>query len=565
MLSDAIDFVNDNYIPKMNPLIADGFAYYQMQSIENEVKNLLAQNLSRDIDPRLPKGFGFVSARILPPEKTYQLLESKAPKSNRGSSKRRRGSTGFDISQNDVVYLECKFNIGENSGTYIRHLGIPFARPGGIMHLRGVKYEITPVIKSRGLSVTSQGYFIDLGSNRVTFRILQRNFIANSAHTHYFIPYTQQLHNSGSQAKKSCLPPLVAWLYAKYGIHETFRLYVGGEVEFVKLNDPKLRDIDTDEWVVCQQANRQNAYRLDYAILIRKKHLDEKATICIGTIFYMAETLGSMMGMDYIDDPALWKRLLGRSIHPSGKSEAEIMTDIKNHLINIEVMIESGLQAELEMSHTDDMMTCGGTEYVKFDSIYDFLDFALIYIIENQATKSIASLYGKYLTVIDYVTSDIRMAINRLKWELVNKARDSNKNQVGLAIPPHSIRDTLNAKLVDYLAANLANGSHPEISVFSTTSDNMVVSTTSKALSQMEASGGASRKKRTIDLYDKSYHADESFVEIGSIANLTKPSPFGWAHLGMYIEIDEKGKILQKSHLRPQQINLSNDLSFKGI
>ncbi len=566
MLSDAIDYVEDNYIPKMNPLLANGYAYYRMRSIVNEVRCLLAQNLNRDIDPRLPKGFGFVSANILSPEKTYQMLEAKAPRSNRGTSKRRRGSDGFDISQNDIVYLECKFKVGESgNSTYSRYLGIVFSRPGNIMYIRGVKYEITPVIKARGLSVTSQGYFIDLGSNRVTFRILQRNFLANSNHVHYFIPYTQQLHSLGSQAKKSCLPPLVAWLYAKFGIQETFRLYVGAEIEFVKLNDPRLRNLDTEEWVVCQQTSRDNQHRLDYAVLIRKNQLDEKATICIGTIFYMAETLGNMMPIEYVDDAALWKRLLGRAIHPSGKSDAEIMTDIRNHLISIEVMIESGLQAELEMSHTDDMTTCGGREQIKFDTIYDFLDFALIYIIENQATRSIASLYGKYLTVNDYVTSDIRMAINRLKWELVNKARDVNKNQVGLAIPPRSIKDTLNAKMVDYLAANLTNGSHPEVSVFSTTSDNMVVSTTSKALSQMEASGGSSRKKRTIDLYDKSLHADESFAEIGSVANLTKPTPFGWAHLNMYLEVDEHGKLLRKEHLRPQQINLGNDLAFKGI
>lgn len=550
MQSDALDLIyDDGQIPIINPIIGEGFSYRQMVNLDKSIHQLMCILLRRENNHRLPEGFDYIGYDVIPVEEEYEFhADGKVKK--RSSSK----SSGFQHSVTDTYLVRYNFRNGDEE--FPKYIEIPFVRRGGIMNIRNVRYSIMPVIKTKGLSVTPKGYFVEFPSNRVNFERTPRSFIVNGSTKHVYIPVTTELHRGRKEGSARFRPPLVGWLFAKYGIKETFKRFLGIEVEIYEDNDPALYSLDTELFAVCRAPLPfKKETRAQFAVVIAKESLTPIAKIFIGTMFYVASFHGNKLTVEFIDDPTLWMIMLGYSIFGSNRhGDQHIIAEIDTHLGNVEQMMDDVFRQELIM------------EGIECEDIYEFLFYIAEQTTKMDAsrTSNLSNLWGRYLTCAEYVTARIRYGIQEAAWELIRAGMDGNKRAVGLPVSRQKVSSIIHRNIHTDAIQRIVTG-HGEVSPFLVTTDNMLVGITSRAIDQTDARKMTGAGKKITDLNDPTKDIHASFLEVGSVANLPKSSPFGWAILNPYLKLSETGRIVPKKENAVELAKVQNDLRQKGF
>jgi hypothetical protein len=549
MQRDALDFIYESgAIPKINPIIGEGFSYHQLVNLHKKIDQLMRILLRRENNPRLPEGFDYVGMELIPVEEEYRV-QADGKVRRQPSDK----SAGYQHSITDTYLVKYNFvNGGEEFPKYIE---IPFVRRGGVMHIRNVKYSIMPVIKTKGLSVTPKGYFVEFPSNRVNFERTPRSFLVNGNTEHVYIPVTTELHRGKKDGNAKFKPPLIGWLFARYGITNTFAQFLNIDVQVYHDNDPKLQTLDTNEFAVCRAPlPYKKETRSQFAVVLPKEQLTPTAMIFIGTMFYVASFFGNRLVKEYLDDPSLWMIMLGYSIFGSGKhGDQHIIAEIDTHLGNVEQMIDDVFRQELLMEGIE----CG--------DIYEFLFYIADQTtrMDESRTANLANLWGRYLTCSEYVTAQIRYGIQKAAWDLIRAGMDGNKRAVGLPVSRQKVSSIIHRNIhTDTIQRIVTN--HGEVTPFLVTTDNMLVGITSRAIDQTDARKASGSGKKVVDLNDPTKHIHASFLEVGSVANLPKSSPFGWAILNPYLKINELGRIVRKEENVDDLDRVHADLRQKG-
>lgn len=545
MMKDALAVVRDD-MPKMNPVITEGIAYWQMKNAKHDVDKLLCIAFRSETawtGEGLPTGFQYLHMDSVTPEEEY-IERCRRYKQARG--KRR----GYNMAQTDTFMVKAVFeNDGEVFGKYI---SIPFARRGGIMYIMGTKYGIPAVLKTKGLSETNQGYFTEFPRHRVKFEKTDECFLIDGNTHHVYMPYSTTLHSKAKRAK-SFVPPLACWLFAKFGLKETFRKFLGIDVELWDAADPELTKLDPNKYAVCKAVPPARGAPPQIAIVVKKNDITPVVKIFIGTVFYVAKVFPTRVVAEYADNAEQWKILLGYSIFGVGKvhSEVRLPEEIRTHFSNLERMMDTAFKKELL------------GEGVECDTIYEYLFFVIESMTARTGgeTSEMANLYGRYYTSTEYVLRDLREAIFSAHYALVKLARKSN----GRPLQTQSIKLELN-KHIRHEAVTGINSGHGEITPFMTASDNMLIGLTSHAIDQTDArKGNGKGGKRGIDLTDPAKHQHSSFVEAGSVGNLPKSKPYGPYRINPYVNTDHTGRIVRKVHLIDKTDALQIVLRSKGV
>lgn len=548
-MRDMLDVVRRR-MPKINPLIAEGLAYHQMKSAESTIDRLLQIGFRREESEwsgeGLPDGIHYMHMEHVSPEESYIQKTKTGLTKDPGRAKNGANIRGYDMSLTDTYLVRLIFdNSGERK---VKYWAIPFARRGGIIHIRGTKFAINAVLKTRGLSLTQKGYFTEFNRARVIFEWNSDSFLINGDVEHVYMPYSIKLHNKAK--KNKYVPALACWLFARYGLFETFKRYLNAEIQVFDADDPELLKFDTNEYAVCRPDPSHRGGRPNLAIVIKKTDLSKEAEVLIGTVFYIAREHPTRVIAEYVGREALWQIMLGFAIFGRGEHEARIIEEIKAHFANIERTLDVMFKAELL------------SEGVECDTIYDFLFYVITRLTQRDGSEmsAMANLYGRYLTTTEYVIRDMREAIFNAHWELIKQARKTG----GRPITPRNVDLILNRRLRTHIAAGISSG-HGEINAFQVATDNMLIGLTCHCIDQTDARAAGAGKKKVIDLTDPSRHLHPSIAEIGSLANLPKSSPIGYARLNPYLSIDPFGRLLQKPHLRKLLINMGLDIKQKGV
>lgn len=544
MLKDALAIARRN-MPKLNPMVTEGIAFHQMKCAMHDVDKLLSIAFRSETDwngEGLPVGFSYLHLERVTPEEEY-IEKGRRYKQARG--KRR----GFNMSQTDTFMVKAIFR--NDGDEFAKYLSIPFARRGGLMYLMGTLYEIPAVLKTKGLSETSQGYFTEFPRHRVKFEKTDECFLIDGSPVHVYMPFSTTLHSKAKKAK-TFVPPLVCWLYAKFGFKESFRKFLGIDVDFRDVDDPELTTLDLNKYAVCKADPPARGVPPKIAIVVKRNDLTPVVKIFIGTVFYVAKQLPQHVATEYIDSAEQWKVLLGYAIFGISKvhSVVRLPEEIRTHFANLERMMDASFKKELL------------GENVQCDTIYDYLFFVIESMTERTGgeTSEMANLFGRYYTSTEYVIRDLREAIFNAHYALVKLARKSGGNPLQTT----SIKLELN-KHIRHEAVTGINSGHGEITPFMTASDNMFIGLTTHAIDQTDARKSGGKGKRAIDLNDPSKHQHSSFAEAGSLGNLTKAKPFGPYRINGYVRMDHTGRILRKEHLREKIDDLQGVLRNKGV
>ena len=579
MYENAIDILEEaGDIPKMTRVVAEGIGYAQAHDgIERTLDRILHRELTQDSTAsRIPKGFYYVGFRVLSPLEMFQWQQEK----NKGSRNNNRGRPrGIDVARSDYHMVEFKFNlpVTPHGEVPVRRIPmfVPFLRRGSLMSVRGTEYHAAAVYHTPGICLMDDGLFVNFNFTRkVTFKDNNKmtSLIIQGKPNVFKMPATDDFYKGSlpDGGRKYRPTPIPLWLFARYGFCDAIKRYTGVDVTILTEDDARL--LDTEHYVIIRSGQEKTKVHIAYVLAIPKTDLPSTntgfawskeethlLTLCASffdvahffasnrsaNVGYMlkSESVVPYEDIEELKHPDTWKIILGKCVLGIDGDGAELLKRIRHHLNEITRYICPRFRGELQVKDdtvSDDM------------DIYDFLYYATVQlnVRRNRKVDDIASLYGKRLTVVDYLLlgkDGFTSAVSHLRWKLEGLVKDLSDEEAQSIDFTGKITGFLNK----FMSVGLLQGlesTHGEVSTFSCSTESMVLGISTHAIDQTETSKRSSRA--SVNLDDKKFHVNPSFMEIGSITYLPKSTPFGYGLTGAYVKLSPKYVTMRKKHLR---------------
>ena len=446
-MDPALRSLIDSRTPKINPLIANGLAVREMRFVEEYIDSTI-----RDVERDFPDGLRYVDYRRLTPIEEYIRVIQQNSK------------TQFDVARSDVYMIVLNFEFkGEK---IVKPLYLPYVRPGGLITLRGSTFAISPVLADKGISLGTDSAFVQISKAKLTFNRTRHHFVTNGERRAPNVVHSQ-IHNRRRQSQHP-KTILMHYLFAKYGVYETFRRFNGTDIRIGDESTINPNTCPPSEWKICHSFGRKpsglrtNYYRANHTrIAIRAVDFDTVSEAMIAGFFYIVDYFPNRVQAEYLDgskhEIRLWRILLGLIIGGVTGGEGSIKEDMDDHMESLDSYIDSSAKASLAR----------GDIYV--NDFYELLYYVLEILSQMvvQSTETITSLYDKQLMVLRYVLKDVNEGINRMLFRLKKTAK---KKELTFTDVSNIIRRQ--PRTDDVLKMN-NGGKHGEVNSISVPGDNM--------------------------------------------------------------------------------------------
>lgn len=511
--------------PDINPRIANGIATYQLQDAERYV-DMIFQCAAQDF----PEGLTYEGYRRCTPNEEF--MEATRPRDNKQV---------FELARSDfyMVAYYFKFN-GEE--IFPRYLYLPYVERGGLIHVRGKQFAIHPVLADPAFSNNAKSMFIQLTRTRLTFERVVHHFMTNDSREVTYVVWSW-VHSRARQ-RLGRRPPgtrvvystMANYLFANFGVTQTLKEFAGADV-VVGEDDINYQNYPKDEWVICSSTGIKprawsgtGTYQSSRVrIAVPKDQYNQTARSLIGGFFYIVDHYPHRVKAEYVDDPWVWKVLLGYVIFGPGMGEGLMVSEIEDHLTSMDEYIDFIVKEDLRRSG------------ITVDNINELF----IYVIDSMAKNivssnaGISSIYNKRLITLRYVLFDIVSQINTLMYRL--KAAQKKRAK----LDETEIVNLMNKYLRNSRIDNIRNhAKHPEVTPISTSCDNLFFGVTSAMLTQENASNSGGKKSK-INLRDPATHLHASIAEVASYNNLPKSDPTGRSRINPCLKLGPDDMVLR--------------------
>ncbi|MGL5648902.1 MAG: hypothetical protein ACRDDY_13725 [Clostridium sp.] len=545
MMRDALKLLHER-LPKMNDVICEGIAYNQSKSggIERTVNSYLRGAFTRtgEYDGEgLPDKFKYLRLQRITPLEEHKL------RTDRIKTVFSR-KAGLDISKTSTYIVKAIF---ENNGdTFERPIAIPFLDRGNMIQIRDSQYSVSNVMKSRGISRTPNGFFVEFPRHKVTFESMTGEYEINGKIEHVLIPTATNLHSKTS--KRSFKPVIVGWLLAKYGVTEVFKRFADCDISIYASDDPALADIDHEKFAVCRAIPKNARSSCRIALVVPHSALTLETKVLLGGTLYIASYEQDQMYVEEADKLERWQIMLGYMIYGRSNTRtlAHILEEMQTHLTSIERFMDEKFRSELYSVDID------------ADDIYEFLYFIIVSMTRKTSTETrdIANLSGRYISPIEYILRDLREAIFDTMYTLVRQARKDR----GYPIPTRQVKQLIDRGIGIDVVTKMNTG-HGEVSSYMTASDNLYLSATANCIDQTEAKKQPGRSGGTVSLTDPTKQLHSTFMIIGCVNWLPKSGPYGTTRISPYCPIDADGRVYVAKEMIEDANKVQTDLDAKGF
>lgn len=530
----------DGDTPKLNPLIANGLAVAHMAGVPDAqgrnvsgVEQYIDQ-VFRSASKGFPDGLTYVGCRRCTPQEEFAVI-----------TKKKGAKRMFDVAKSDIYMMQYFFRYkGEDLEP--RHLYLPFVSDAGTITLGGSRFNISPILSDRVISVGVSNIFVRLLRDRLTFERMGQHYMVDGKRETVQVAWALIYHRNAKMkklratVKANCT--LMHYLLCKYGFTDTFlkfgncRPIVGG-AEVNKNVYPE------DEWVICSstQVKPKGCGRGFYEpthlrIAIRKEEMTPMVRNMLGGFFYIADHFPSRVLPEYVDSKRMWMILLGHVIFSGTINEGKLYDDINDHMTSLDEYLD-----QLVILKLKDIGVNVEDVYQLFSIVIEkFNDWLL------GATDKVASVYDKELSILYYVLYEITAAIFKLYFKL----KAASKKELTAKEITATMNLTLRTGLVFSMTKN-----HGEVSTISSPGDNKAFKITSLLVPQSGSNRMSSRKDRAV-LNDPSKRLHASIAEVCGYANLPKSAPDGRSRLNPHLQIDPKGVVLRN----PERVELLDQI-----
>ncbi len=515
----------DRSVPKLNPRIVKGLATEEMRQVEKYIDRVW-RIATAELSPEL------VYKGMVPctPREEYNELTKRAAKRNT-----------IEHARSDMYMVKVMLELN-GQPLPPRMLSLPFVRPGGLITIRGSEFSISPVMADKAISVGHNYIFIPMGWDRLNFYRIPHYFYANEAQEGIDVVWSKIHHyklkarrtNSKMDVRANTVLP--HYLFAKYGLTRAFSemvdvaLVVGSSQEITPERYPD------DEWVICRSTmfkprtvKDNNYVGPDIRLAIPKDKWSPGVASLVAGFFYVADHFPDRVTPDEVDEPRLWRILLGYMIFGPGHSEGKLAEDINVHMGSLDNYIETQTRKRLE-----DVGVFVEDIYQLFMHLIERFDHYI-----TQSTANLSSSYGKRLMTLPYALSDVTWAIHRFMFAITSIRKRKT-------LTPEEVEKALNKTLKTQTAYKM-NKQHGEVNPVSVPGDNLYFKVTSHVVLQESSSGVRVKTRSSTDDPNKVLHV--SVAEAGSYNTMSKSEPTGRAKLNPCTMLSADNEIIENPEL----------------
>lgn len=510
--------------PKFNEEIAQGLSSMHLLDAENHIDQVW-----KCAARGFPEGLRYEGYTPCKPHEAYAV-----------SPTRFGNRRGKDLARTNT-YM-CKYHLTLR-GEAIRpiYLMLPYPDQGNIIPLVGSTFHIAPVLADKVISVCSDHVFVPLNRARLTFKQHTHHYVRDGEPVLSPVVYCNLYQNPNSRRSAGTAAVAVNmdatpghYLFCKYGFYESFRQ---AGAPSVRVGDDRIRsELDNSkDWHVFESrkmpprgvSRKVLDYRpTDLCIAVPKDEFNEGTKGLIASFFYVVDHFSDRITLGEIDDPNMWKVVLGHAIFKSSQSDAKLISEIDAHIHSLDEYVDQmGVKQFEEVG-------------LVIQTIYDLFVYMLHEMPKKMSELSgnLASLYGKRLMVNRYALMDIVKTIFNFYFQL----RPAN----GKTLTKTDI-ETKIAKQISPSVVTRMNFGHPEISNVNNAGDNLAFDITTRIVLQSSNTNGGGKRKASTAKADHSTFLHSSFAEVGSLNYTTRSEPIGTRHVNLFVKTDEMDTVVR--------------------
>jgi hypothetical protein len=465
-------------------------------------------------------------ARKRSPTKTTKRVETKLKKAPK---------TAFDVARSDVFLVKFFFRFKEPGSNKFedlpsRFIYLPFVTKGGLITIAGSRFAISPILQDIVISPDDDNVFAQLLCIKLIFRRLDYVFQVDGRNRSTQVVWSN-IYNKTADMK--ALQPtikmetsLAHYLFCKYGVTETFKRYYGVTPHFG--DDSMEMDLyPTEDWVICESRGVQPSSnpRMDWVrsrikVAIPRNQFTQQVESLVGAFFYLVDHFPKRMILRDIDNLWLWKVLMGHILWTGDMNEGLLHDKVRDHFKSIDQYMDLITQQKLKSIGID------------VTSTYDFFVHVMKYCNSwiLQDSDRISSMYGKELSVLNYVLYDITHAIVETNFAIHTAYRRSLTDPKR-PLTRKTIEEIFKKKLKPGPIFKITNG-RPGVSSIAIPGDNMAFKLTTLLVPQTSSSSKGAR--RDSNSQGSSKVLDASIAPIGGYLNIQKKTPTGRTRLNVY-------------------------------
>lgn len=511
--------------PRLNPTLANGLATEQMLLAERYIDEVM-KSTARGF----PESLQYMGCqRCNPFEEFSEVIRNQS-----GRRKNKRNvKRAFETAQSNFYLMKYFFRFnGEELPP--RYVYLPFVSDAGSITISGSRFNITPVLADRVISIGENHIFVRPQRDKLTFYRQPHAYVADDVRENVQIVHSLIYHIKPVPSIKTCI---VHYLLCKYGFTETFTRFANCPSAVVRESfDPV--EYPPEQWVICASTNIKPRARNKLAlsidnvkvkVAIRREEYTNDVKNFVAGFFYVVDHFPSQMTAEYVDSTRQWMILMGYILFTGNLGVGELYRRVDDHIGSLDEYVDTITQerfADIDI-HVKD--------------IYEF--FSIIIVKYNawwlSGVSKINSMYDKELNVLYFTLSDITEGIMNFHFRIqsiVKKNKELTRKDVEAAL----------AKFLTMRKIYDLNKKHNEVSAFSYSGDNKAFLITSSLLPQSATTKGRKGKGGDMaSLNDPSKKLHFSVAEVGSYCGMPKSDPSGQERLNHCAEIDSRGVVIR--------------------
>jgi hypothetical protein len=499
--------------PKTNPYIMNSIATVYMKDAEEYIDNVF-KSAARSF----PKGLEYLGYEVCTPQEEYNMV-----------TKVRNNERTFDLAKSDLYTVRYKFNF-EGKRIPDRFIYIPYVDDGGIIHLNGTRYHVTPVLSDKVISPSHDNIFVRLLRDKIIFRVCYQTIVVNGESKPCNVVWSRIYRRKATSKNKvpnttEAVTTVAHYLFAKYGFTEAFRKFAGF-VPVVGESDINFESYPEECWTIVQSTQvkprtyiGENYFGSNIRLAIPNDKWNPATENLVAGFFYIVDHFPTRFNPTMLDIKGIWMILMGHIVFSGNFGENRLHDSISEHFVSLNDYVDDSVKNKLkEIGY----------------NIEDFYDLLALIMMEfndlvMKSGNNSTSMYGKNLEVLYYMLLTITSGIFLMSFDL-------GKIQLKRPVTEKDVEKMMNQKLKPRAIFDITNNGIILENV-SYSGDSKYATLTSKIVEQEGSSGGKRGKPRRA-VVGENKHIDTSMVEAGSILYLSKNNPTPTNRINPYVNID---------------------------
>lgn len=552
-------------MPPLNEKVAEGFAVSEIPKSEHYVRMLF-----ESIQETFPPGLRFHGGKRCTPREQYMEMTRKQSQKSAKSAQR----STFDIAKSNVYMMKYEFSYN-GKPLKPRYLYLPYVDDGGFITISDSRYTISPVLADRVISVMRKTIFVRLIKTRFNINRVSQHFIMDNVETFAHVVWSKihqkkVIKDKNDPENVAAESTLAHYLFCKYGVVETFRIFGGAEVVVGDEDSITPEKYPPGEWSIGRTSRNENMgapgggnrrnenYRVTkLRLAVRCSQVNPMVHNLIGAFYYAAdrfpqrlEHLTRYISPENATNPATardnlghekrtWILLLGHLVAPS-TVPGKVMKEMESHMRSLDEYIDPIVREQLKnIGYNVENV------YQLFARMIEDFDPLLL---ANR--KNLSSMYEKELNVLYFVLFDISKQIMELGFQMLKICEEVGTNpEKAAGLNVDKLNHVLGNKIRTGAIFHIYKSSGA-VSANSYPGDNKLMKITLLLVPQQHTNK-MNRKKGGLQLSDPINQMHISVVEFGGYQNLPKSQPSGHFRINPFAAITLDNVLLRNPAFIP--------------